>query len=126
MDREIEQQSFVKTLVLEADTAANNAQSGSDSVRQLSGVITEASKKVKTEAEREKLLSLAADLSQISARFLSQAQFVAKPSVPSLPERPTPPMVSLLSGLLAALLAALFLWRRLIIDFFRRDERERT
>lgn len=126
LDREIEQQSFVKSLVLEADTAANSAQSGSDSVRQLSGVITEASKKVKTEAEREKLLSLAADLSQITARFLLQAQFVAKPSVPSLPERPTPLVVSLLSGLLAAFLAALFLWRRLIIDFFGRDEGGKT
>ena len=126
LDREIEQQSFVKSLVLEADTAANNAQSGNDSVRQLSGVITEASKKVKTEAEREKLLSLAADLSQISARFLSQAQFVAKPSVPALPERPTPLMVSLLSGLLAAFLAALFLWRRLIIDLLWRNEGEKS
>ena len=126
LDREIEQQSFVKSLVLEADTAANNAQSGNDSVRQLSGVITESSKKVKTEAEREKLLSLAADLSQISARFLSQAQFVAKPSVPSLPERPTPLMVSLLLALSTAFLAALFLWRRLIIDLLWRDEAEKT
>ena len=125
LDREIEQQSFVKSLVLEADTAANNAQSGNDSVRQLSGVITEASKKVKTEAEREKLLSLAADLSQISARFLSQAQFVAKPSVPSLPERPTPLMVSLLLALSTAFLTALFLWRRLIIDLLWRDEAEK-
>lgn len=122
LDREIEQQTFVKSLVLEADAAANNAQSGNDSVRQLSGIITESSKKVKTEAEREKLLSLAADLSQITARFLSQAQFVAKPSVPALPERPTPLMVSLLSGLLAAFLAALFLWRSLVIDLLWRDE----
>ena len=126
LDREIEQQSFVKSLVLEADTTANKAQSGNDSVRQLSGVITETSKKVKTEAEREKLLSLAADLSQISARFLTQAQFVAKPSVPALPERPTPLMVSFLSGLLAAFLVALFLWRRLIIDLLWRDEAEKT
>lgn len=126
LDREIEQQSFVKSLVLDADTAANSAQSGNDSVRQLSGVITETSKKVKTEAEREKLLSLAADLSQISARFLTQAQFVAKPSVPALPERPTPLMVSLLSGLLAALLVALFLWRRLLVDLLWRDEAEKS
>ena len=126
LDREIEQQSFVKSLVLEADTTANKAQSGNDSVRQLSGVITETSKKVKTEAEQEKLLSLAADLSQISARFLTQAQFVAKPSVPALPERPTPLMVSLLSGLLAAFLVALFLWRRLIIDLLWRDEAEKS
>jgi hypothetical protein len=126
LEREIEQQSFVKSLVLEADTAANKAQSGNDSVRQLSTVITEASKKVKTEAEREKLLSLAADLSQITARFLSQAQFVAKPSVPSLPERPTPLMVTVLGALLAALLAALFIWRQLIIDLLWRDENEKT
>ena len=122
LEREIEQQSFVKSLVLEADTAANKAQSGNDSVRQLSGVITEASKKVKTEAEREKLLSLTADLSQITARFLSQAQFVAKPSVPSLPERPTPLMVTVLSALFAAFLAALFLWRQLIVELLWRDE----
>jgi hypothetical protein len=126
LEREIEQQSFVKSLVLEADTAANKAQSGNDSVRQLSAVITEASKKVKTEAEREKLLSLAADLSQITARFLSQAQFVAKPSVPSLPERPTPLMVTVLGALLAAFLAALFIWRHLIIDLLWRDESEKT
>jgi hypothetical protein len=124
LDREIEQQSFVKSLVLDADTAANKAQSGNDSVRQLSGVITEASKKVKTEAEREKLLALAADLSQISARFLSQAQFVAKPSVPTLPERPTPLMLTVLGALLAALLAALFIWRESIIDLLWRDEKE--
>ncbi len=126
LDREIEQQSFVKSLVLEAEAAANKAQSGSDSVRQLSGVITETSKKVKTEAEREKLLSLAADLSQISARFLSQAQFVAKPSVPSQPERPTPRMVIVLGGLLAGFLAAVFLWRRLLIRLLWRDEDEKT
>jgi len=126
LDREIEQQAFVKSLVLDADIAANKAQSGNDSVRQLSGVITEASKKVKTEAEREKLLSLAADLSQITARFLSQAQFVAKPSVPSSPERPTPLMVSLLAGLLAAFLAALFLWRQFIINLLWQNDTEKA
>jgi hypothetical protein len=126
LEREIEQQSFVKSLVLEADVAANKAQSGSDSVRQLSIVITEASGKVKTEAEREKLLSLAADLSQITARFLSQAQFVAKPSVPSLPERPTPVMLTVLGALLAAFLVAVFMWRQLIIDLLWRDESEKA
>ncbi|NQW95220.1 MAG: hypothetical protein HQ446_14570 [Polaromonas sp.] len=124
LEREIEQQAFVKSLVLDADNAANKAQSGSDSVRQLSVVITEASKRIKTEAEREKLSSLAADLSQIAARFLSQAQFVAKPSVPSVPERPTPLMVTVLGALLAAFLAALFMWRKLIIDLLWRDDRE--
>jgi hypothetical protein len=125
LEREIEQQAFVKSLVLDADTAANKAQSGNDSVRQLSVVITEASKRIKTEAEREKLSSLAADLSQITARFLSQAQFVARPSVPSLPERPTPFMATVLGALLAAFLAALFMWRQLIIDLLWRDESEK-
>ena len=41
---------------------------------------------------------------------------------PILPERPTPLMVSLLCGLLAAFLVALFLWRRLIGDLLWRDE----
>jgi hypothetical protein len=125
LEREIEQQNFVKSLVLEADAAAINAQSGNDSVRQLSVVINEASKRIKTEAEREKLSSLAADLSQITARFLSQAQFVAKPSVPSLPERPTPLMATVIGALLAAFLAALFMWRRVIIDLLWRDEDEK-
>jgi hypothetical protein len=124
LDREIEQQAFVKSLVLEADAAANKAASGNDSVRQLSAVITEASKKVKTEAEREKLLSLAADLSQITARFLSQAQFVAKPSVPTIAERPTPLMLTVLGAVLAALLAAVFMWRKLIIELLWRDDSE--
>jgi hypothetical protein len=95
-------------------------------VRQLSAVITETSKKVKTEAEREKLLSLAADLSQISARFLSQAQFVAKPSVPSQAERPTPRMAIVFGGLLAGFLAGVFLWRQLLIRLLWRDEDEKS
>jgi hypothetical protein len=125
LEREIEQQNFVKSLVLEADAAAIKAQSGNDSVRQLSVVINEAGKRIKTEAEREKLSSLAADLSQITARFLSQAQFVARPSVPSLPERPTPLMATVIGALLAAFLAAVFMWRRVIIDLLWRDEDEK-
>ena len=126
LDREIEQQAFAKSLVFDAEATTSKAQSGSDSVRQLSAVITEASKKVRTEAESEKLLSLTADISQISARFLSQAQFVARPSVPSRPERPTPAMVIVLGALLAGLLAALYLWRERIIELLWRDEGEKV
>ena len=126
LEREIEQQAFAKSLVLDAESTTSKAQSGSDSVRQLSAVITEASKKVRTEAESEKLLSLTADISQISARFLSQAQFVARPSVPSQPERPSPAMVIALAALLAGLLAALYLWRERIIEMLWRDESEKV
>lgn len=111
LDREIAQQTFAKAVVAEAETVLNQARSGSESVVKLSEVLVRFSKLVKTEAEREKLSSLAADVSQISARFLSQAQFVAKPSVPTRPERPSPLMVMMLVGLLAGLLSAAFLWR---------------
>ena len=88
----------------------------------LSAVIAEFGKKVKTEAERERLLSLAADLSQISGRFLTQAQFIAKPSVPSSPERPSPLFVIALGALLSALTAAAFVWRKLIIKMFWQND----
>lgn len=111
LDREMAQQAFAKAMVTDAEAALNEARSGSDSVVRLSALMDRFSKLVKTEAEREKLSSLAADVSQISARFLSQAQFVAKPSVPTRPERPGPLMVMVLAGLLAGLLSAVFLWR---------------
>lgn len=111
LDREMEQQVFAKAMVADAEVALNEAHSGSESVVKLSEMIVRFSKLVKTEAEREKLSSLAADVSQISARFLVQAQFVAKPSVPTRPESPRPLMVMVLAGLLAGLLSAAFLWR---------------
>ena len=122
LDREIEQQTFVKALVADSESAVGRARSGGESVLNLSAVITEFGKKVRTEAEREKLLSLAADLSQISARFLSQAQFVARPSVPTQPERPKPLMVIALGGLFAALLAMAYLWRHLILKLLWQDD----
>ncbi len=124
LDREIEQQAFAKALVGEAAAALTQARSGSESVLRLSAVIADFSKKVKTEAEREKLLSLAADVSQISARFLSQAQFVAKPSVPARPERPRPLMVVGLVGLLAGLLSAAFVWREALKNVLWQDGRK--
>ncbi len=126
LDRDVEQETFVKALFVDAEAALNQARSGTESVAKLSVVLADFSKKVKTAAEREKLLSLAADLSQISARFLSKAQFVAKPSVPSRPERPTPLMVIALAGLLSALLAATYLWRNSIIKLLRLEDGEKA
>ena len=114
LDREIEQQVFTKSLIEDAGVMTEMVQRGSDSVINLSALIVDATKKVKTDAEREKLLSLAADLSQITARFLTQVQFIAPPPVPSRPENPTPSIVVLLSGLLTMMATALFIWRTLI------------
>ena len=114
LDRDIEQQTFTKSLIEEAGVMIEKVQRGSDSVINLSALIVDATKKVKTDAEREKLLSLAADVSQITARFLTQVQFIAPPPVPSRPENPTPLIVVLLSGLLTMMATALFIWRTLI------------
>lgn len=124
LNREIEQQAFAGGLLKEAELALKQARSGSESVGKLAAVIAEYSKKVKTDAEREKLLSLAADLSQISARFMSQAQFIAQPSVPSRPERPTPLMYVVLMGGFFAVLAALYIWRKAIINLLKQDTQD--
>jgi hypothetical protein len=124
LNREIEQQAFAGGLLKEAELALKQARSGSESVGKLAAVIADFGKKVKTDAEREKLLSFAADLSQISARFLSQAQFIAQPSVPSRPERPTPLMYMVLMGGFFAVFAALYIWRKAIINLLKQDTRE--
>jgi hypothetical protein len=121
LNREIEQQAFAGGLLKEAELALKQARSGSESVGKLAAVIAEYSKKIKTDAEREKLLSLAADLSQISARFMSQAQFIAQPYVPSRPERPTPLMLMALIGGFFAVSAALYIWRNAIINLLKQD-----
>ena len=111
LDREVEQQAFAKAVITAAEAGLSRSHNGSESVRLVSAAIIDASKQVKTDAQREKLASLAADTSKISARFLSQAQFVAKPSVPAQPGRPRPLIVMALVGLLSALLAAAVAWR---------------
>lgn len=123
LDREIEQQNFAKLMLSDAETALNQSTSGKDSVAQMYAVIERFSKSAKTEAEREKLLSLTADLSQIRARFLSQAQFVASPSVSTLPEKPRPMLVAIVGGLLFAFVAAVFTLRQMLVSFFQDQNR---
>lgn len=121
LNREIEQQIFIKTLVMQAGSIASAAKTGSEGLQKVSAVISEYSKKANTDGEREKLLGLAADISQISARFLAQSQFVAPPSIPSHPERPNPLMAMLVGVLLALLAAGLFIGRFRIINLLRED-----
>ena len=70
---------------------------------------------------------MASDVSQIGARFLSLSQFIAVPATRTRPERPIPNMVIALVAVLAALLAAAFAWRSLLIQLLWEDDRdERT
>ena len=121
LNREIEQQAFAEGLLKDAELALKLTRSGSESVSKLAAVIKDYGKKVKTDAEREKLLSLAADLSQISARFISQAQFIAPPSVPSRPERPTPLMYMVLMGMFFTMLAAMYVWRDMLVNLIKQN-----
>jgi len=122
LDREMEQQAFAKALITDAQAALGQARSGSESVLKLADVIVRFSKETNTEAQREKLSSLAADMSSISARFLSQAQFIAQPSVPSRPERPRPLMVIALVAVLAGVLAVLWAWRDALVQLLREPQ----
>lgn len=122
LDREMEQQAFAKALITDAQAVLGQARSGSESVLKLADVIVRFSKETNTEAQREKLSSLAADMSSISARFLSQAQFIAQPSVPSRPERPRPLMVIALVAVLAGVLAVLFAWRDALVQLLREPQ----
>jgi hypothetical protein len=122
LNREIEQQAFAGALLGSALEAMRQVHNGSEGVGKLAVVIAEFSKKAKTDAEREKLLSLAADVSQITARFLSQAQFIAPPSIPSRSEGLPPLASTVLMGLLFALMAAAYCWRDVIHKLYKQDE----
>lgn len=60
----------------------------------------------------------------MSSRYLYQAEFVAKPSVPTTPEKPGPRMFIALGGFLLAMLAALLLWRKALWRLLQQDEEE--
>lgn len=121
LNREIEQQIFAAPIIKSAESSVKTARGGIDILNKLTTIVTEQAKNVKTDAEREKILSLTADLSQINARFMSQAEFIAQPSVPSRAERPTPAMIIAMMGFLFALLAALYSWRATLLSLIREN-----
>lgn len=122
LNREIEQQAFAGALVGSALEAMRQVHNGSEGVGKLAAVMAEFSKKAKTDAEREKLLSLAADVSQITARFLSQAQFIAPASIPSRSEGPSPLTSTGLVGFLFALMAAAYCWRDVLYKLLKQED----
>lgn len=122
LDRELEKQTFAQTLIKEIEPAMAQARDGSEAIAILSALISSFEKKVKSPAEREGLLSLMTDLSDISGRFLSQAQFISQPPIPTQPERPAPLLVIVIAALISALLAAAFVWRKLIFNMLKQDD----
>lgn len=119
LDRQIGQHAFAAPLIEQTEVSLKQVRSGSEGVSKLKAMIAEYSKKMKTDAEQEKLLVLTADVSRISGKFLTHAQFVALPSTPTRPERPTPLMYSAMLGLLFALIAVLYCWRRELLNLLR-------
>lgn len=122
LDREIAQQAFAAPIVKSADAVVKTALGGIDMMSKLNAIVAQQVTSVKNDAEREKLLSLTADLSQINARFVSQAEFIARPSIPSHPERPTPALLMAIFGSLFALFAVLFCWRHALLKFMREND----
>lgn len=122
LDREMTQYAFAKNLAADATVALEKSRSGTESTVSLAEVIKVQSKQVKTEAEQEKLLAFAADLSQISARFLSQAQFIADPSVPTRPQGLGPLKTMALAGFLFMLLSAALVWRKTLLKLLQEDD----
>ncbi|WHZ10409.1 MAG: hypothetical protein OJF60_000848 [Burkholderiaceae bacterium] len=126
LEREAEQQAFAKPLIAEAQAALDKTAGGADGMVKVSEIVARFGKAASTDADKEILASMAGDVSQISARFLSQSRFVAEPSVPSVPQRPSPRTVILLGALLAALLGAAFVWRDLLVRALWEGDRDDT
>jgi hypothetical protein len=114
LERDLEQQRFVKDLLVRFERTFQQASSGSEAAERVSTLITEHVKEIKTDAEREKLAFLASDLSQISTRFLAQAQFIAPPSAPMEPVR-SPTQIMAIGMLLGTFVASVWLWRAALL-----------
>lgn len=121
LDREMVQYAFSKNLAAQATQALNASRTGSESTTNLAKVIQQLSQQSKNDAEQEKLLAFAADLSEIQARFLSRAQFIADPSVPIRPEGLGPLKTMALMGFLAMLISTAWVMRKTLLKLLQED-----
>ncbi len=112
LDRAMIQNTFAQSYFAEAERALSSANTGSGLILVFSELTRKYSAKVQNEAEKEKLLSIAATVSEISARFLSQAQFVLPPTVPNRAEAPRPLMIGAIFGLIGFLLSLGWMFRK--------------
>ena len=121
LEREMAQYTFAQTLAAKATQALAASRSGSQSITHLAEVIQQLGKQTQTDAEQEKLLAFAADLSEIEARFLSRAQFVAEPSVPTRPQGLGPFKIMALMGFLAMLMSTAWVMRKTLLKLLQED-----
>jgi hypothetical protein len=119
LNREQIQNQFASTYLKQVDTAFKTAQTGSAAVKALHDLTAEQLTHTKNDAEKEKLLNYAADLSKISARFLSQAQFVVAPSIAEYSEQPRPLLLAMLFGLLGLLGSAAVMFRQPLLALLK-------
>lgn len=119
LDRETQQQVFAKDFLSKAELSLLSANSGSGAVKAFRDLITATELTVKNNAEKEKILGYAGDISKISARFLSEAQFVVPPAAAERPEQPRPKLLALLFGMLGLLGALLWVFKDVILQIFR-------
>lgn len=124
LNRRVEQETFARPLIADAQTALGKAKSGSDALQRVSALFKKFAGTGKTDAEQEKLAAMATQIEGIGARFLTQARVVAEPPVPSRPERPSPHMAIVLCALLAAFLGAAVVWRDLLKAMLWEDDRD--
>lgn len=125
LERGAAQEAFALPLIAAAEQAVNEARTGRDAVQKVSQVLGGAAGTASSDSERERLAAMNAQVSQLAARFLARPYFVATPSMPTIPERPGPRLVSVLGGVLAALLAAAWLWRGWLRRVLLEDEEPR-
>lgn len=111
LERSLAQHTFARSYLYEAEKAMSSVNTGSGLILIFSELTKKYSTKVQNEAEREKLLSIAAKVSEISARFLSQAQFVLPPNIPSRAEAPRPLMIAFIFGILGFLISVTWIFR---------------
>lgn len=112
--RESEQHVLLNTVMGALQSAVSRSVSGADTAKRLSEVLDEVNVPSLPDAQREKVLSMAADVKDVSRRYIGPSRFLVAPSPASSPEKPTPVMMSIFFAMVFACLAAAFIWRGLL------------
>ena len=115
LERQVLQGEFIAPYLGASQELLNSSKSGVDLVGKINELTKIYMQKVQTEAQREVLLSKAAKVAEISARFFSRTQFISPPSVPDRADAPRPKMLAAGGGLLFGLLTLIWLLRDWII-----------
>lgn len=119
--RESEQHVLLNTLLVALQSAVACPTSGADTEKRLSEILVEVNVPSLPDAQREKVLSMAADIKDVSHRYIGQSRFLVAPSPASSPEKPTPVVTSIFFAMAFVLLAATFIWRQVLYTAFLVD-----